>query len=251
MKFLVSVGIALAIACSSASAVVVTPNVNSFPLAGPPPVIDGVALPGEWTGAPSISMRTPTYPIDTDVYFRHDATYLYVLVDALGDLTDDSNAPSISQGDEALLVFGLPPNHRIAEIWAYGGTVYRLPATVADQSMMGMTGGHRTYEFRIPFASLGIQPGQPIAFYSPRLFKGPGFYASIPYDGATRRDNEYPAGITVQTQGQTISSVQGYAMLRTLLDLAVPALSLPLLGLLAAVIGLAGVVARRRSRPGR
>jgi hypothetical protein len=188
-------------------------NLMSEELTGPAPTINGTRSSLEWTGVPTLVLPEPTYPIETEVFFRHDASYLYVLVDAVGDVNDN-------QMDECLLVFGLPPSHKIAEIWkdAANGTSAN-DGTVADQYAMGMYGGHRIYEFRIPFAGLGITPGESIPFYSPRIMKGPGWYgASMPYDAQDGRDNEYPLDLVVTTEfngsGTTILGVTGYSTLQ-------------------------------------
>lgn len=221
-------------------------NLVAQPLSGPAPTIDGNRAAGEWTGTPTLSLTTPTYPITTNVYFRHDPVNLYVLVEALGDVNDNNL-------DECLLVFGLPPNHKIAEMWKDGsGVVTPNPGTVATAYAMGMTDGHRVYEFRIPFSGLGLQPGQSIPFYSPKIMKGPGWYgASIPYDAQDARDNEYPSDLQVTTEfsgsGTTITGVTGYSALQMGDALAIPTLSdIGLLLTALGVLGVGAVIGRRK-----
>lgn len=222
-------------------------NLNSQPLSGAAPAIDGIKSNGEWSGAPSISLRTP-YPIDTDIYFRHDSQNLYVLVDAIGDVNDNNL-------DECLLVFGLPPSHKIAEMWRNDSLLpvtQANPGTVATAYAMGMTAGNRVYEFRIPFSNLGIQPGQSIPFYSPMIMKGPGWYgASIPYDAQDGRDNEYPSDLIVTTSGAptTITGVSNYSTLYTqAISTSIPTLSEWGMMLLSGLLALGAVFALRRQR---
>lgn len=223
----------------------------STALTGPAPTINGQKGVSEWTGAPNLSLRTPTYPIDTDVYFRHSSTHLYVLVDALGDTTDDDH-------DECLLVFGLPPNVKIVEMWrddAFAPSVVRgNGSTPADSYYMGMSGGNRVYEFSIPLTNLNLQPGQSIEFYSPiSLKQGYVHYASMPYDAATARDNVYPTGLSVTSSGGSIQTVTGYSTVQLAATqpdspTTVPTLNEWGLALLSAIIAGGGAILTRRRR---
>lgn len=221
-------------------------NLHSQPLSGAAPSIDGIKNNGEWSGAPSISLRSP-YPIDTDIYFRHDNQNLYVLVDATGDVNDNNL-------DECLLVFGLPPNHKIAEMWRDDNSnpiTQANASSVATAYAMGMTAGHRTYEFRIPFANLGIQPGQPIPFYSPRILKGPTWYgASIPYDAQDGRDNEYPNDLLVTTGSGVPPAITGVSNYSTLYTQTFPIPTFSEWGaiLLSGLLAIGAAFALRRQR---
>lgn len=247
---------AFALATASSLALAVTPTFNSLPLSGPSPTIDGVMASGEWSGAPQIQMTNPDYPITTNVYFRHDTTYLYALVDAMGDTTDGNY-------DECLLVFDLPPNMKVAEIWKDPSGIIRRPGTVADLSEMGMSGGHRTYEFRIPFSALGIEPGQSLPFYSPKVEKMNGAFASIPFDSVngildgTDPDNVYPSNLNVVNYFDPVNvQITNYATLGILpITSDIPALSDWGLYLTSGLLGLAGLVGLAsltglRRRPG-
>lgn len=227
-------------------------NLFSTPLSGPPPTIDGLKGTGEWTGAANLSLRTPTYPIDTDVYFRNDSTNLYVLVDAIGDTTD-------SNLDECLLVFGLPPNVKIVEMWrddSKNPVVQKNGSSAATAYNMGMSGGHRVYEFRIPLSNLNLQPGQSTEFYSPiSLKQGYIHYASMPFDAGTNRDNVYPTGLSVTSSGNplTITSVTGYSTVQLAAaqpdsPTTVPTLNEWGLMLLSAIIAGGGAILTRRLR---
>ena len=225
-------------------------NIVSQALTGPAPSIDGTKAVGEWTGSPNLQLTTPTYPIQTDVYFRHDSQNLYVLVDAIGDVNDTNY-------DECLLVFGLPPNLKIAEMWKDNvGVVTANAGTVATAYGMGMTADatpHRFYEFQIPFSNLGVQPGQSIPFSSPRVIKMPGWYgdfASMPLDASDRRDNEYPNDLHVTTDNGSppvILTMSNYSMLQFGAPAVIPTLSEWGLALSAALLAAyAGWYAWRR-----
>lgn len=223
-------------------------NIASQALTGAPPTIDGQKGTGEWTGSPTLSLRGPSYPIDTDIYFRHDGNNMYVLVDAIGDVTD-------GHLDECLLVFDLPPNAKIAEMWKDTGLTPQTqanPGTVATAYAMGMSGGHRVYEFQIPHSNLGIRPGQSIPFYSPAIAKQPGlgYYASIPYDSEPPiRDNVYPAGMDAEGSSWNITYVSDYSTLQVGPNATIPTLNE--WGLAITTLALAGLAAGRIRRRGR
>ena len=57
-----------------------------------PPQIDGAFAPDEWAN-PQMVFQVPPYPkdcLDASVYFANDGAKLYVMVDAIGDNTDDA-----------------------------------------------------------------------------------------------------------------------------------------------------------------
>lgn len=193
----------------------VIPLVNCRALSGSPPVIDGVVSPGEW---PDVSQMTidPTADINpneilTYFYCVNDGSNLYILVDAVGDQTDDSNC------DECFFRFGLDPNIFDVDIWikknplVTSGSV--LPADSKAEIGFGTSqndssNDHRIYEFRIPLSSINMLPGQTIAFSSPQVGKYC-FRSSMPFDGSTNRDNVWPPGLDPQdpsTYGQLQSS---------------------------------------------
>jgi hypothetical protein len=184
-------------------------GLNCVPLTGRAPIIDGTISAGEWPGPPQLTIPSP---IQTNIYCRNDAQNLYVLVNALGDTTDDfidgANGPCsaayLNRCDECLLVFADPgqPTAYMAEVWGTSenivGTNDHFPANA--EVAIGFS-DHRFYEWKIPLSSINAVPGQTFDFSSPRLCKFPGFEenclapASIPFDGATRFDNEWPAGV--------------------------------------------------------
>lgn len=191
---------------SSYAVVPVRPVITCLPVTGTPPVIDGTKSSGEWPSTPQLTLSSPTYPIDTNFYCVNDLTNLYILVDALGDLTDDStSSPCTSSNefycDECLLVFGVGTNTYLAEVWGKAGNIIGSnPDPLAPlQAAIGLGSGNRFYEWKIPLSAINASPGQLIDFSSPKLLKGAGsgdfLFASMPFDGATTNDNEWPIGV--------------------------------------------------------
>ena len=228
-----------------ASAHAQPPTIVCQALSGAAPTIDGAIGAGEWPATPNLMLQPPNYPIEANFTCVYDAQSLYVLVDAVGDTTE-------SDWDECLLVFDLPPSHKIVEIWKSDTAfVHRFDGGSSGQSEMGF-GGHRVYEFRIDLDSIGLQRGGAIAFYSPAEFKGPGSWASMPFDNAVpTRDNIFPYDLRVTLGGGgAISSVSGYARIFLTTNAVAPALS-PV-GLVCVVLLLAamGVRLLHRKRPG-
>ena len=150
-----------------------------------PPNIDGRFTQGEWYNL-QISMTLPDYPIEAYAYFMNDNSNLYVLVDAVGDKTQDAS-------DECLLVFDFTDNV-VLKIFGDG----TLLPTTGFNAAAGFYGSqnsqdqHRIYEFRIPLVLIHVQPGQSIEFCSP-FWKS----RSIVYDASTGKDNIYPNGLDV------------------------------------------------------
>ncbi|MFH1156113.1 MAG: hypothetical protein V1793_20085 [Pseudomonadota bacterium] len=180
-----------------------------------PPVMNGAVGDTEWQGAyelyliPDLLLTPAKYPIETHVYFLNDNTYLYVLVDAVGDNTE-------SLYDECLMVFGppTPGSYHVVETYYTGSAVAQIPKDPPENAMVTIARGfgrspadpdndHRFYEFRIEFNYIGINPGDPIQFYSPAVMKSGYPYASMPYDGdfvgGVHRDNIFPYGLLVDT----------------------------------------------------
>jgi hypothetical protein len=160
-----------------------------------PPVIDG--NPAEWAEYdPAIVLDTPTYPIQTYVYFVNDSDYLYVLVDAVDDVTDGPGC------DEVLLEFNSFPTTDI-EAGIQNGEILTDPAPlpVGSQVHISFRGSfntitpHRIYELRIPRDYIGAGLGAVVDFSSPSIKAICGEGASLPYDGTDGtlwRDNIYP-----------------------------------------------------------
>jgi len=161
-----------------------------------PPTIDGVFTPGEWSGL-QIVFEASTYPasyvLPTYVYFVNDASNLYVMVDAVGDTHDDI-------GDECLMWFNYDeskPGYAKNEVKIEGTS--GIEKTTPFHAKIGFGSspneievGHKIYEFSIPLSWLGIAPGQPIEFCSPKYQKG----ASLGYDSfVPTHDNIWPIGL--------------------------------------------------------
>ena len=148
-----------------------------------PPSIDGHMSAGEWSNL-QITMTSP-FPVEAYAYFLNDNNYLYVLVDAVGDTT---NNPS----DECLLVFDFANNVMLKVF----GDSSKLPATGFDAAAGFDTSpnspavNHRIFEIRIPLSLINIEPGESVDICSP-AWKG----RSIVYDVTGNRDNIWPSGL--------------------------------------------------------
>lgn len=209
---------------------------------GVPPIIDG-KMEGLWSN-PQITMKTP-YPIDAFAYFLNDQSNLYVLVDAVGDTTQEDL-------DECLLWFGFvqsSPGYT-AHVNVFGdGTFTGTAGYSADagfDSSPNRPTPHMIYEFSIPLSLVQIQPGQSITFCSP-YFKG----KSIVYDSATGLDNVWPIGLDendVSTwailQTSLSRPVGGVVMSTNKLEILTPYLAL--VGLVTAVSSVT-MVGRRKN----
>ena len=172
------------------------------------PSIDGRFAPEEWA-TPQIVFEVPPYPttfLNTYVYFVNDNEKLYVMVDAVGDRTDD-------QLDEALLVFNFESNIMIA-FRGLKGFECRSPSTdcLIPAGVDGRVGydispnsalTHKIYEVSIPLKYLS-EPGQSVDFCSPKINvfetsghggKGTDSSGSMGYDYTTGRDNVWPQGL--------------------------------------------------------
>jgi len=187
------------------------PGLNCVPLTGQAPVIDGTLSPGEWPGTPQLTIPSP---IQTNVYCRNDAQNLYILVNALGDTTNDNTVNPCTNAnpyrcDECLLVFGDADQTTVylAEVWGKTGEIIGTNVSFPANAEVAIGfNANRFYEWKIPFSSINATPGQTIDFSSPKACKyaGSGEYcviqASMPFDGATLNDNEWPVGVDVNNR---------------------------------------------------
>jgi len=140
----------------------------------------------------------------------NDATNLYVLVDAVGDTTNEA-------GDECLLIFDSNSNP------ADGYTVVRVLQTGVDpitwsksdsgfDAAVGYGGSteHKVYEFSIPFAFIGVSPGDSFDFCSPFWKTGTAGGGSMPLDNSNKHDNVWPKILGTSSSWQ--SSIDGWGI---------------------------------------
>lgn len=164
-----------------------------------PPTIDGQFSPSDLWSNPQLVLTPPDFQIDTFVYFMHDNSNLYVLVDAVGDTTDNGSV-NVFASDQCLLVFNFSVN--LSDLIAIriigNSTIHTVSSDF--QADIGFTGSpnnssaHKIYEFSIPFAYINATPGLSVDFCSPYSMK---FGPSIPYDASNGRDNIWPPGLDV------------------------------------------------------
>jgi len=150
-----------------------------------PPTIDGQFGAGEWSN-PQIVIQSP---ILTYAYFANDWENLYVMVDAMGDITDDA-------GDKCLLVFySNGTRNEVCIIGASGTTDSDgFYAVVGFYGSPNNATNHKIYEWRFSLSMLNAEPCMAILFCSPTKEEvlGP---ISMPYDASDGRDNVWPPGL--------------------------------------------------------
>lgn len=203
------------------------------------PKIDGVSSSGEWFNL-VILMKPPSYPIEAYVYMMNDNNWLYVLVDAVGDTTNDAD-------DECLLMFDYIGYIHVNIIGASGTTKsnsYR--AAVGYGASPHSPGIHKIYEFKIPLSYVNLAPGGSVDFCSPTEAKG----SSIVYDKSTGLDNIWPYWLVLGDEGtwgvlfaalrSTGAAVGGYYMEANRLAILAPYV------LLASVLVSLAFVIRRK-----
>lgn len=145
-----------------------------------PPRIDGRFQMGEYSG-PQISMTAPPWEMDAYAYFNNDDLNLYVLVDVVGDTTDDP-------GDLSYLVFSYSNPKSVTAAGTDGSTwMNDYQAVVGFAASPNSAVKHKIYEFMILLSYLNLRPGQQVDLCSPRHGK-----PSIAYDSLTGRDNVWP-----------------------------------------------------------
>jgi hypothetical protein len=186
----------IALLLASAAAVIVPFAYSQKPVitsryTDSPPTIDGSFTAGEWSNL-QIVMMEPDFPIDAFAYFMNDDSYLYVLVDAIEDTTQDSM-------DECLLVFDFDS---LIKVSVKGTSTSATKSSENFDAAIGFEGSpnspidHKIYEFCIPLDYINVDPGDSIDFCSP-FWKE---IASIPYDASRSGppedvDNVWPPGI--------------------------------------------------------
>ena len=167
-----------------------------------PPTIDGMVIVGEWSNL-QLVMREPDYPVEANAYFLNDESNLYVLVDAIEDITEDAD-------DECLLVFDFELQIRVS----IQGTSQNqqkssedFEAVIGFDSTPNRPEAHKIYEFCIPLSYINLEPGQAIEFCSP-FWKS---VASIPFDasGGHENDNVWPPEIGLTQEWRTNRTLWG------------------------------------------
>jgi hypothetical protein len=169
------------------------PRTIVSPVTSSPPTIDGTISVGEWGDAYAEDLYAiPGNTLPAFLLVMHDADFLYMAYDAVGDMTSDAmDAGSLAfdtdhdetatdgredqfvQGgwvlnDQAHVVYdeasdtwiiedspydpGLPNHAGLASDWGFGSS----PSENAS---------HRMYEFRIPLALLGANSGDTLGFF--------------------------------------------------------------------------------------
>ena len=163
-----------------------------------PPTIDGTFTANEWSN-PQITMKPDAYPIEAYAYFQNDDSTLYVMVDAVGDGSDDKvESTGRFLSDESLLVFNFTKPVTVHIRGIKGDTVksgFNAIIGFADSPNSNIK--HKIYEFSIPFKFIHAKPGQNVDFCSPAGFGGYEKGYSITYDVKTKRDNIWPLGLNV------------------------------------------------------
>ncbi|MEM2891803.1 MAG: hypothetical protein QXJ32_04790 [Thermoplasmata archaeon] len=151
------------------------------------PSVDGVFSPGEWDGAASVEMfkRDVTSGPDATLMVMNDGSYLYILYDVHGDPTDDEYDASAVAFDTGNDDVGTP-GHEDEFMMTCEGFSSQWHMTYLSSSgwylhcepfdHLGLSGAfgycsspghpipHRIFEYRIPLALLGVEPGDILGF---------------------------------------------------------------------------------------
>ncbi len=228
-KCKVGVFVFLFLFCLPMSALADRPELVSRKFTGAAPSIDGIMGAGEWPGPPQIVFNQNTEPsppytyiIPTYVYFCNDLTYIYVLVDAVGDTTQNGY-------DECLLIFANGEKYILAEGLADGrkcpdGIDYACGFGASPNS----PSSHRIHEFRIPLSEINAIPGQIIDFCSPHDSKFKCFHmgGSLGFDAANGHDNIWPPGLDqVHNMSEASRGEWGLLQLQPTQNQSIPTLS--------------------------
>ncbi len=213
----------------------------SHHIAGVPPAVNGAVGAGEWPWAPQITIDSSyvnpapyqTWQTDWPTYatFAFTDSALYILVDVVGDTTEDN-------GDQC--VFWLRVGSTTYDVYIYGGgssdAIGGARAAGFGTSPNSAI-SHRIYEFGIPLSAIGATVGQQIPICSP-FFKGS---SSMGFDASTSRDNIWPPNLDPGT-------ISTWATLRLEDQIGlIPTLNPWGIGVLVALIGVVAVATLRRT----
>ncbi len=176
-----------------------------------PVAVDGVVTAGEWFGAGAADLIAVdgVNEIAASMYVLNNGTHLFVLVDAVGDVTesdgdgaqigfDTGNDETLSDGHEdrfALVTAGagIDSIHYIFDSWFWDWTPHCFPFDNTNSDHEGLGGAvgfvsspdsstaHRVYEFCVPLALIMASPGDMIGFAGiPAAYDDEGGYSSWP-----------------------------------------------------------------------
>jgi len=185
------------------------------------PAIDGVLSAGEWADATVVDLSSvPGNSLPAYLLVKDDSQYLYIAYDAIGDRTQDpydmasisfdtGNDGIATEGREDQFVEGgwFGRGHLVYSSsiggWAIEDAPYdpNLPNHEGLASARGWARSpnsgfyHRIYEFRIPFALIGVRPGDTIGFLA-GSWVGPGVY-----DWSNGQSSIWPPSTYPQTLG--------------------------------------------------
>ena len=161
------------------------------------PMIDGIALPGEWDGAAMYDAGVDEELLDIESFhLGYDASNVYVRVD-LGSMPDDWSAMDLDSSPDLSIYFMQPNAINFNEVETnyrtyYGNTILGFPAksmvsfnfgelwedgrakydiftakgkmgdserwNLAGQSVLGACAADEVFEFQIPWSEIGLAP---------------------------------------------------------------------------------------------
>ena len=161
------------------------------------PMIDGIALPGEWDGAAMYDAGTDEELLDIESFhLGYDASNVYVRVD-LGSMPDDWESLDLASSPDLSIYFMQPNAINFNEVETnfrtyYGNTILGFPAksmvsfnfgelwedgrakydifnakgkigdnerwNLAGQSVLGGCAADEVFEFQIPWSEIGLAP---------------------------------------------------------------------------------------------
>ena len=159
-----------------------------------PPAIDGAVSEDEWFGAAVIDLvvADPMNAIDATMYILNDGEFLYILIDATGDMTEtdgDGASVAFDTGDDEVTTDGHedqfvleasemgPDSYHLvfdSYYWEWEVDCSPFDELLADHDgLAGAIGfdsspdsatAHRIYELSIPLSLLMMSPGDSIGF---------------------------------------------------------------------------------------
>ncbi len=179
---------------------------------GSSPIIDGILSPGEWGAAFNITMdrRDGDGEHNSDLYFQHDGTSLFMGVDSQwgsgGDVVwsfyidgdhDGALSGNLSSPYVDLNIARPSPGGYSGYI-AYN-TMLSVNEDIKISSGVSASSGSTnvTYEFCVPLADLDVTPGDSV-----------GIFFSLGYDGVTEHLYELPGASRFTPQDWAVLNLQ-------------------------------------------